>query len=70
MSLNDLIDKIEEALHIKAIRRYTEGRPFDVQKNILDNTLARLELGWEPQTTFEQGVIKTAEWLKTLLHIK
>lgn len=70
MSLTDLINKIEEALHIKAIRRHTEARPFDVQKNILDNSLARLELGWEPQTTFEQGIIKTADWLKTLTQIK
>jgi len=57
-------------LHIKAIRRYTEGRPFDVQKNILDNTLARQELGWSPKTTFERGIIKTADWLKALPQIK
>ena len=69
-SLTDLINKIEQALHIKAIRRYTAGRAFDVKANVLDNSLARVELGWEPQTTFEQGIIKTADWLKTLPQIK
>jgi len=65
-SLTDLISRIEQALHIKAVRRYIAGRDFDVKANVLDNSLARLELGWEPQTTFEQGIIKTADWLKTL----
>ena len=69
-SLTDLINRIEQALHIKAICRYTAGRAFDVKANVLDNSLARQELGWSPQTTFEQGINKTASWLKTLPQIE
>jgi UDP-glucose 4-epimerase len=55
-SLNGLIDLIERVAGRKVVRHYRPSRPFDVPVNILDNSLARRELGWEPRVTLEEGL--------------
>lgn len=62
-SLNELIDIIERVLGREVVRHYRPGRRFDVPVSVLDNTLARRELGWEPQLKLEAGIVKTAEWM-------
>lgn len=37
-------------------------RPGDVPRSVLDWSLARDELGWQPFTTFEEGIRWTVEW--------
>lgn len=37
-------------------------RPGDVQRSVLDWSLARDELGWQPFTTFEEGIRWTVDW--------
>jgi UDP-glucose 4-epimerase len=55
-SLNELVDLIERVAGRKVVRRYRPSRRFDVPVNILDNSLARRELGWEPRVTLEEGL--------------
>lgn len=66
-SLNDMIVLLEQVLGREVIRHYQPGRPFDVPISVLDNSLARLELGWEPKVTIEDGIVKTAEWMRKVL---
>ena len=68
-SLNELIDMLEHVLGREVVRHYQPGRPFDVPVSILDNSLARQELGWEPQVTLEEGIVKTANWMRKVLAI-
>lgn len=63
-SLNELIDMIERVVGREVVRHYLPGRPFDVPVSVLDNTLARQELGWAPQLELEAGIVKTAEWMR------
>ncbi len=63
-SLNELLDIIERVLGREVVRHYRPGRPFDVPVSVLDNTLARRELGWEPQLKLEAGIVKTADWMR------
>lgn len=63
-NLNELIAIIERVLDRQVIRYYQPGRPFDVPVSILDNSLARQELGWEPQVDLEDGILKTANWMQ------
>lgn len=63
-NLNELIALIERVLDREVIRYYQPGRPFDVPVSILDNSLARQELGWEPQVNLEEGILKTANWMQ------
>ena len=63
-SLNDMIVLLEQVLGREVVRHYQPGRPFDVPISVLDNSLARQELGWEPQIKMADGMIKTANWMR------
>lgn len=58
VSLNDLITAIESICSEKAKVSYKPSRVSDVDKNILENNLARLELNWQPQNTLKDGISK------------
>lgn len=66
-SLNELIGMIEEVLGREVARQYRPGRPFDVPVSILDNSLARRELEWEPRVSLKEGIARTATWVQTTL---
>jgi UDP-glucose 4-epimerase len=66
-SLNELIDRLERVLGCDVVCHYLPGRAFDVPVSILDNSMARLELGWEPLVKLEDGIIKTAAWMRKAL---
>ena len=42
---------------------YAPARAGEVYRSALDNRRAREILGWTPQTSFEEGVAHTVEWL-------
>ena len=63
-SLNDLIGRIEEALGQSMERHYLPARSFDVPANVLCNELARRELKWTPLLSMEEGVGRTAAWIR------
>lgn len=64
VSLSDLLAEIEHLLGRTIERRYLPGRPFDVPASVLDNDLARRELGWMPKIALGEGLRLTAEWIK------
>lgn len=66
-SLNELIGVIEGATGKSIARNYSPGRAFDVPTSILDNTLAKQELDWQPTTSLEDGVARTCAWMKKAL---
>ena len=66
-SLNELIDMLECVLCRELVRHYRPGRPFDVPVSVLDNSLARQELGWVPQVNLEDGIVKTFDWMRKAL---
>ncbi len=63
-SLNELLEIIESLLGHTVRRSYTEGRPLDVPRNVLDISMARKSLSWQPRTSFRDGLMKTLEWIK------
>ena len=64
VSLNELLAQLEGLLGRPVERRYLAGRSIDVPANVLDNSLARRELGWAPQVDLAQGLARTAEWMR------
>jgi UDP-glucose 4-epimerase len=62
-SLNELIAVLERVTGKPIPRNYSPGRPFDVLTSVLDNTLAKQELGWQPRTSLEEGIAKTSVWM-------
>ncbi len=67
ISLNELIGICERILGREVVRHYRPGRPFDVPVSILDNSLARQKLGWEPTVNIEEGIVKTVNWMKKVI---
>ncbi|MDH1381236.1 NAD-dependent epimerase/dehydratase family protein [Comamonas aquatica] len=66
-SLNTLIENLETVLGRPIERRYLEKRPFDVPVSVLDNSLARQELGWQPTVGLLDGIRRTARWMEKAL---
>jgi UDP-glucose 4-epimerase len=66
-SLNEVIGLIEKVLGTPIKRNYLPGRAFDVPVSVLDNTLAREELGWSPEIGLGEGIVKTAAYMRRLI---
>ena len=62
--LNEIVRAIEALVGHSVERRYYPERRFDVPVNVLDISRARTHLGWVPSTPFEEGLRRTAAWLK------
>jgi UDP-glucose 4-epimerase len=63
-SINNLISEIRESLGINVEARFHAGRSVDVPISVLDNGLARSELGWVPKTDFSKGLESTLAWIR------
>lgn len=68
ISLKHLLDKLEIVLGLPIERVYRPGRPYDVPVNILSNQLANQELGWSPSSTLEEGLMRTAKWMRQQMY--
>ena len=65
ITLADMIAGLEEALGVKArIERHPE-QPGDVARTWANIDKARALLGFNPSTTYQEGVARFAAWLKT-----
>jgi UDP-glucose 4-epimerase len=68
-SLNELVSMIGDVLGRRIDCRYLESRPFDVPVSILSNALAKDQLGWAPQVTLREGIVLTAQWMRSQFRI-
>lgn len=60
--LMDALKLIEKLTGQKARLEFKPRHPADVPATWADITKARRLLGWEPQTSFEEGLAKTCTW--------
>jgi nucleoside-diphosphate-sugar epimerase len=63
VSINQLVDIVEEIAGIKLERNYNLNAPKGVRGRSSDNTLIKKELGWEPSIPLREGMAKTYEWI-------
>jgi nucleoside-diphosphate-sugar epimerase len=63
VSINQLVDIVEEIAGIKLERSYNLKAPRGVNGRNSDNTLIRKVLGWEPDTRLRDGMEKTYRWI-------
>jgi len=69
MSLNEILDLLEEVVGHPVVRIYQHARKLDVPVNVLDNSLACAELGWSPEVAFRDGLRQMVCDLETKQHI-
>lgn len=64
VSINRLVDLVEEIAGVKLERKYDLGAPKGVRGRNSDNTLIQHYLGWEPSIPLKTGLEKTYNWIK------
>jgi GDP-D-mannose 3',5'-epimerase len=63
VSINQLVDIIEDIAGVKLKRSYNLKAPKGVNGRNSENTLIRKMLGWEPQISLRTGLEKTYAWI-------
>jgi nucleoside-diphosphate-sugar epimerase len=63
ISINQLVDTVEDIAGIKLKRSYKLDAPKGVRGRNSDNTLIKQVLGWEPSITMREGLEKTYAWI-------
>ena len=64
ITLNQMIETIEEVVEKKAIINRLPVQPGDVNRTYADITKARKLIGYNPQTTFKEGIQNFVKWYK------
>lgn len=64
VSINQLVDLVEEIAGYRMERKYDTGAPKGVRGRNSDNTLIRKYLGWEPSISLRKGLKKTYSWIR------
>jgi GDP-D-mannose 3',5'-epimerase len=67
VSINELVDIIEDIAGYKLERTYNINAPKGVRGRNSDNTLIRQYLGWEPSVPLRTGLAVTFDWIKQQL---
>ncbi len=63
VSINQLVDIVEEIAGVKLKRRYNLAAPKGVNGRNSDNTLIQKVFGWEPSTRLRDGLEQTYRWI-------
>jgi nucleoside-diphosphate-sugar epimerase len=63
VTINRLVDIVEEIAGVKLKRRYKLDAPKGVRGRNSDNTLVSERLNWAPSTSLEEGMRPTYEWI-------
>jgi GDP-D-mannose 3', 5'-epimerase len=64
VSINQLVDIVEEIAGFKLQRNYDLNAPKGVRGRNSDNTLIMKYLNWEPSIPLRKGMKKTYDWIK------
>src|SRR2546430_8583108 len=63
VTINQLVDIVEEIAGLKLKRRYNLAAPKGVNGRNSDNTLIRQIFDWEPSTKLRDGLERTYRWI-------
>jgi nucleoside-diphosphate-sugar epimerase len=64
VTINQLVDLVEEIAGVKLKRNYNLHAPRGVNGRNSDNTKIRQYLGWEPSIRLKDGLAKTYAWIQ------
>jgi UDP-glucose 4-epimerase len=62
-SVNDLYAAIQRAAGVEREPHYGDARLGELQRSVLDRSLAERELGWRPRHSLDDGLAKTWSWI-------
>ena len=67
VSINQMIDLIEEISGYTVVREYNPNMPVGVKGRSSNNDKIRSELNWEPRYSLKMGLEKTYVWIESML---
>ena len=70
VSLSEMIKTLEEVLEVKAIINRLPEQPGDVPQTFADVSKAKRLFGYQPQTTFRDGIVAFKKWLDAQAVVK
>jgi UDP-glucose 4-epimerase len=62
-SVLDLYERIQAAAGVNREPVFAQPREGELQRSVLDPSLARGELGWEPRLSLDEGLAATWAWI-------
>ena len=62
-SVVELYGRIQNVAGLKLEPEFVGARPGELQRSVLDASLAKRELGWEPQHSLDEGLAETWAWI-------
>jgi UDP-glucose 4-epimerase len=69
LSLIDLVGKLEKITGMRGEIVFLKQRALDIKRIVLNCNLAKEELKWVPLTGFDDALVDTVEWLKSVNNI-
>lgn len=67
LDLNDVLDTLGDVLGLHVDREAVPEQPGDVRDTSADTSMARRVFGYEPRTSFEQGLRAEVDWVRELM---
>ena len=65
VTINQLVDIVEEIAAVKVKRKYNLTAPRGVKGRNSDNTKLKSYLGWEPSICLKDGMSMTYDWIES-----
>jgi UDP-glucose 4-epimerase len=62
-SVLELYERIQRAAGSEREPEFADARPGELQRSVLDASLAKRELGWEPRHSLDDGLAATWAWI-------
>jgi UDP-glucose 4-epimerase len=64
-SVVELYERIQRVAGVEREPEFAESRPGELQRSVLDASLAKRELGWGPQHSLDEGLAETWAWISS-----
>jgi UDP-glucose 4-epimerase len=64
-SVLDLYERIQRVAGAERDPEFADARPGELQRSVLDASLAKRELGWEPEHSLDEGLAETWAWISS-----
>jgi len=64
-SVLELYERIQRVAGVEREPEFADARAGELQRSVLDASLAKRELGWEPQHSLNEGLAETWAWISS-----
>jgi UDP-glucose 4-epimerase len=64
-SVLELYERTQRVASVEREPEFADARPGELNRSVLDASLAKRELGWEPQHSLDEGLAATWAWISS-----